>query len=627
MAKTMFARALPFVTASFPPPGAFARSDGSVEWTVWAPDSRSVDLILFRKGKQVEYPMTRDEFGHFSARLSGIYDGARYAFRLEEDTLPDPASRWQPEGVHAPSAVFVPDLFDWSDHAWIGIPREELVLYEMHVGTFTPEGTLDAAIDRLAELKDLGVTAVELMPLAQFAGERNWGYDGVYPYAVQNTYGGPRALQRFVDAAHGAGLAVFLDVVYNHLGPEGNYLARFGPYFTDRYKTPWGEAVNFDGPRSDPVRTFFVENAKAWIRDFHLDGLRLDAVHAILDSGARHILADIRQAVKEAGDSQSRSVYAIAETTQNDVRLIDPRERHGYALDGVWNDDFHHAVRAVLTGERDGYYQDFGHPEHLVKSLNDVFVYDGYYSPFRRRCHGSKVGDRDRRRFVTFVQNHDQVGNRAMGDRLSTRMPPAANRLALGLLMINPCVPLLFMGQEYGERRPFPFFTSFSDPELVAAVREGRRREFASLDFEWDAEIPDPDAVETFLSAKLSWEWPEGSEAARFRRLVRDLLLARKEWAPLVEGTRPYATLLESARRDEAPLGPAGVVLVIQHGIGQSLLAPANLGPEPVPLPPAIIEGRDLLLSTEWKRYGGERGYSARGDLDPYEMAFFGRKE
>ena len=339
--------------------------------------------------------------------------------------LPDPASRWQPEGVNRPSAVWFPSRYSWGDGQWRGVPREDLAIYELHVGTFTPEGTLEAIIPRLPQLAELGVTAVELMPVAQFSGERNWGYDGVHPYAVQNTYGGPRALQRLIDAAHQAGLAVFLDVVYNHFGPEGNYLDLFGPYCTDRYRTPWGKAVNFDGPESDAVRRFVIDNALMWVRDFHADGLRLDAVHAIYDFSARHILAELQEAVQAEAARQNRIVHVIAESDQNDVRLVRRPEQGGYGLDGQWSDDFHHSVHALLTGQRDGYYQDFGRPEQLAKALNDVFVYDGCYSPFRRRRHGSRVGDLDRRRFVVAIQNARPGGQSRAGR-------PPHNALAAG---------------------------------------------------------------------------------------------------------------------------------------------------------------------------------------------------
>ena len=340
------------------------------------------------------------------------------------------------------------------------------------------------------------------------------------------------------------GLAVILDVVYNHIGPEGNYFAKFGPYFTDRYHTPWGKAINFDGPDSDPVRQFVIDNACAWVRDFHVDGLRLDAVQTIYDFSARHILADIKAAVKQVADSQGRIVHVIAETNQNDVRLINPPERGGYGLDAVWSDDFHHSVHALLTGERDGYYQDFGRAEDLAKAYNSVFVYDGCFSPFRRRRHGSLVGSLKRTQFVVCVQNHDQVGNRAQGDRFGSILSPPAQRLACGLLLLSPCVPLLFMGEEYGEQRPFPFFCSFSDAGLIEAVRRGRREEFAALRFDWSTEIPDPQSPETFLSAKLAWSWPEGSLQAKHRRLYQDLLAARRQWPALRDREHTNARLI-----------------------------------------------------------------------------------
>ena len=423
-------------------------------------------------------------------------------------------------------------------------PREDLVIYELHVGTFTPEGTFDAIIPRLAQLVALGVTALEIMPVAQFPGGRNWGYDGVHPYAAQNTYGGPQGLQRLVDAAHQAGLAVILDVVYNHFGPEGCYLEAFGHYSTPRYHTPWGNAVNFDGPHSDPVRQFVIDNACTWVRDFHLDGLRLDAVHAIFDLGARHILEELQAAVHEQAVRQQRLVHVIAESSQNDMRLIRPVSQGGYGLDAVWSDDFHHAVRTVLTGQSDGYYQDFGRPEQLVKAFNQVFVYDGCYSPFRARRHGSRVGDADRTRFVVCVQNHDQIGNRALSDRLSTIVPQEAQRLTCGLLLLSPCVPLLFMGEEYGETRPFPFFCSFLDPGLVEAVRRGRREEFAALAFHWEDAMADPQDPATFDAAKL--------ELALAGRLA-----ARPPAPPLVrsaEGPPPVARLA----RPPADVGPVG---------------------------------------------------------------------
>ncbi len=519
--------------------GALRQSDGSVVWRVWAPSSSAVRLVTWPSGQRREIAMATEDDGYFVHCEPHAVEGLRYLYRLADgNEYPDPASRWQPEGVHRPSALFFPQSYAWSDAGWRGVARDDLVIYELHVGTFTPEGTFDAVVPRLAELSALGVTAIEIMPVAQFPGERGWGYDGVHPGAAQNSYGGPQALQRLVDAAHRNGLAVFLDVVYNHLGPEGNYFEKFGPYFIDRYHTPWGKAVNCDGPDSDAVRQFVIDNACGWLRDFHLDGLRLDAVQTIYDLSPRHILADVQAAVQQESASWNRCVHVIAETNQNDVRLVTPPQQGGYGLDGVWSDDFHHGVHALLTGERDGYYLDFGLPEQVAKSLNDVFIYDGGYSPFYRRRQGSRVGEIDRTRFVVCIQNHDQIGNRALGDRLGSLVTPAARRLACGLLLLSPCVPLLFMGEEYGERNPFPFFCSFGDADLIEAVRRGRREEFAALSFQWGTEIPDPQSPDTFAAAKLGWSWPEGSPQAQLRRLYRDLLAARRRWPALRDRRR-----------------------------------------------------------------------------------------
>ena len=392
------------------PQGALLQNDGRVCWRIWAPLADNVSLVMFTPQGREEAVMTPEGKGYFVHQRRLKNDILQYMYKLSDGReYPDPASRWQPEGVHRPSALFFPESYTWSDNGWRGISAEDLVIYELHVGAFTPEGTFEAIIPRLGQLSSLGVTAIEIMPVAQFPGDRNWGYDGVHPYAVQNSYGGPHAFQRLIDAAHQNHLTVILDVVYNHIGPEGNYFAKFGPYFTDRYHTPWGKAVNFDGPDSDPVRQFVIDNACAWVHDFHVDGLRLDAVQTIYDFSASHILADIKAAVKQVAESQDRIVHVIAETNQNDVRLVNPPEHGGYGLDAVWSDDFHHSVHALLTGQRDGYYQDFGRAEDLAKAYSRVFVYDGCFSPFRRRRHGSKAGSLERTKFVVCVHNHDQV--------------------------------------------------------------------------------------------------------------------------------------------------------------------------------------------------------------------------
>lgn len=658
----------PFEAPVHRPQGAIRQPDGSVVWRVWAPKAGQVQLVLEREGCREVRGMETEPYGYFALGDSDVPEGSRYMYRLGEGCeLPDPASRWQPDGVHDPSAVFFPDNYPWSDSGWTGVPREELVIYELHIGTFTPEGTFDAVVPRLGQLKELGVTAVEIMPVGQFPGNRNWGYDGVYPYAVQESYGGPRALQRLVDAAHAAGLAVLLDVVYNHFGPEGCYLAQFGPYFTDRYHTPWGDAVNFDGPESDAVRRFVVANARMWVRDFHFDGLRLDAVHAIYDFGARHILAELQEGVQEVASEQGRTVHVIAETHQNDVRLIDPVERNGFGLDGVWSDDFHHSVRVLLTGNREGYYRDFGHPAHLAKAMERVFVYDGQYSPFRRRRHGNPVEDRDRSRFVVCVHNHDQVGNRALGDRSACYLPEAAQRLACGLLLVSPCVPLLFMGEEYGERHPFPFFCSFGDDNLIEAVRRGRREEFAALEFEWGEEIPDPQDPATFDSAKLAWDWPEETFHAKLRRLYVDLLAARRTLPALLDRSRTKTNILPIDAHD-ADASEKQALLVVERGGEQGVLIVANLTDRRVPLSGAVAQDaeseeddkrgdsenrptvarlseslspdsttgfpgdsflhRASLLSTEAEAYGGMRNTTEPVDeLLPYELVIWSMEE
>ena len=534
------------MTASpiFPPQGAIRQPDGSVRWCVWAPRCAELFLVTWDQDPPREIRMQPTGEGYFVHEAPGVPEGLRYAYRLPDGrTLPDPASRWQPQGVHQPSAVVFVEDFPWSDGGWSGVSLDDLVIYELHVGTFTPAGTFDGVIDRLGELADLGVTAIEIMPISQFPGGRNWGYDGVHPYAAQNTYGGPRGFQRLVDAAHRHGLAVVLDVVYNHFGPEGNYLADFGPYFTDRYHTPWGAAVNFDGRDCEPVRRLVIDNALMWVRDFHVDALRLDAIQTIYDLGALHILQELQDEVQREAARQGRRVLVIGETDQNDPRLITPVERGGYGLDGLWSDDFHHAVHAWLTGQRDGYFQPFGGAEQIVEAYNRVFVRDGRWDPYRRRRHGGPAGDLPRRKFVVCMQNHDQVGNRVHGDRLSTYLSPEAQRLAAGLLLLSPCVPLLFMGEEYGEQRPFPFFCSFGDARLRKAVRQGRRREFEHLAFQWKGTPPIPTRRQHFRPRSCR------GVGTRERRkpgcagctviCCRHAELGRR-WRPKVRRTRPW---------------------------------------------------------------------------------------
>lgn len=473
------------------------------EFRVWAPYPDEVALKIHAPEASV-HSMEKDERGYWHVTLDGVIPETRYSFLLNGDKeRPDPASHFQPDGVHEASAVIDHDDFPWTDNDWQNIPLKEMVLYEIHVGAFTPEGTFEAVIPRLDDLKDLGVNVIELMPVAQFPGSRNWGYDGVYPYAVQNSYGGPGQLKQLVNACHEKRIAVVLDVVYNHLGPEGNYLWDYGPYFTSKYQTPWGEAVNFDDAHSDEVRNYFIENAFHWFAHYHLDGLRLDAVHAIYDMSARPFLQELAEQVKDFSATTGKKVYLMPESDLNDTRIIRPRHLGGFGLDSQWSDDFHHSVHTLLTGEDDGYYKDFGRIEDLAAALRNGFVYDWRYSRHRKRHHGSWSGDRPAEQFIVCTQNHDQVGNRMNGERLSALISLEAQKLAAGILLLSPNIPLLFMGQEYGEPNPFLYFVSHSDEDLIDAVREGRKAEFES--FQWEGEPPDPQAENTFRRSELRW--------------------------------------------------------------------------------------------------------------------------
>jgi maltooligosyltrehalose trehalohydrolase len=482
----------------------------SCEFRVWAPAATSVTLRLANEHGSRDHAMLHAEEDYFAFQALARA-GDTYSYIVDHNKpVPDPVSRLLPQGVHGPTEIVDPESFAWTDSAWRGLPLRDYVIYELHVGTFTPEGTFDAAIARLDYLKKLGVTVIEIMPVAAFPGARNWGYDGVSPYAVQASYGGPDGLKRLVNAAHEMGLGVVLDVVYNHLGNEGNYLRLFGPYFTARHKTPWGEAINFDQPGSEGVRRYFVENALYWISEYHMDGLRLDAVQTIQDESPRHILAEISANVAARAEELGRGVCVIAESDENDEKLVRPLKAGGYGLDAVWSDDLHHAIHAFFTGERKGYYQDFGRPEQIARALQHGFVFQG--EPFRfwdGRPRGASSALMPAPAHVICIQNHDQVGNRARGERLTALVPRGARMLAAALLLLAPQTPLLFMGQEYDEPAPFQFFTDYGDPALQKAVSEGRRQEFKDFDFAHDA-VPDPQDPETFLRSKLNWQLTQG---------------------------------------------------------------------------------------------------------------------
>jgi maltooligosyltrehalose trehalohydrolase len=502
-------------------------SEGGIRFRVWSPKASSVSLVLM--GDKEPRPMNPEDRGYFSTFIQGLEPGRRYCYLLNEgQARPDPVSRFQPEGVHGPSEVVDPNTFVWEDQDWKGIPLEAMILYEIHTGTFTPEGTFEAIIPFLNYLKnELGVTAVELMPVAQFPGKRNWGYDGTYLYAPQNSYGGPSGLKSLVNACHRIGLTVILDVVYNHLGPEGNYLGEYGPYFTDRYKTPWGAAVNFDGPESDEVRKFVIDNACYWVTEYHFDGLRIDAIHGIFDFSARHILDEIRESVHQQARRLGRRMVVIAESDLNDVRVVNSPSKGGYGLDGQWNDDFHHCLHTLLTGERGGYYQDFGRIKQMATALQEGFVYGGQYSSYRKRHHGSSSRHLPPSKFVVFSQNHDQVGNRMKGDRLSTLTSFEALKLAAGIVLLSPNTPLLFMGEEYGEEAPFQYFVSHSDPGLIEAVRKGRAAEFAS--FQWAGEIADPQDEMTFIRSKIHLDVRHHGKNNTLLEFYQTLIKLRKQ--------------------------------------------------------------------------------------------------
>ena len=556
--------------------GAKPLGAGRCRFSAWAPERSELSVVLLGSERK-DVKMIPGSGGFHSVETNAAV-GTRYVFRMPDGReFPDPASRFQPEGVHGSSAVVDTGAFEWQDDGSVARPLREMVVYEMHVGAFTPEGTFTAAISRLHDLSELGVTAVELMPVAQFPGGRNWGYDGVYPYAVQNSYGGPEQLQHFVNAAHISGLSVILDVVYNHLGPEGNYFGQYGPVFTDRYHTPWGQAINLDGAYSDPVREFFIQNALYWLREFHIDALRLDAVHGIFDFGARHFLAELQERVRALAVETNRSLYVIAESDLNDARLLHAPEQGGYGLDAQWSDDFHHALHTLLTQETNGYYGDFGSLEDLGVTIGEGWRYSGQYSRFRKRHHGNSPAGIPPEKFVVFGQNHDQVGNRALGERLSQLVDFESLKLAAGVTLLSPFVPLLFMGEEYGETRPFQYFTSHQDPDLIDAVRRGRRWEFS--EFGWRRDLPDPQAEATFADSKLDYDSRNLEPHRSLREFYRTLIAFRRRYA--LGGTRPEVEW-DDATESLALFYKSATILAIFHfGKDSALVSSRHLGNSP----------------------------------------------
>jgi len=514
--------------------GANLINHNTVHFKVWAPLADAMSVRIHSSTPD-RYSLTPTETGYWEGTVSPLPADTLYRFIINQNLeRPDPASRFQPNGVHEPSVIVDPSTFTWRDHDWKGLSLESLIIYELHVGTFTPKGTFEAIIDKLPYLRDtLGITAIELMPVAQCPGVRNWGYDGTYLFAPQANYGGPEGLKRLVDACHAQGLAVIMDVVYNHLGPEGNYLGEYGPYFTHRYPTPWGQAINYDGPQSDPVRHFIISNALYWVTEYHIDALRLDAIHGIFDFSAKHVLQELGEAVHEQAKHLGRTIHVIAESDLNDSPVINPLKKGGYGLDSQWSDDFHHTLHCVLTGEQNGYYEDFGKLQQLATAMKDRFVYSGQYSSHRQRCHGNSAKQASPTQFVVFSQNHDQVGNRALGDRLSTLVAWDALKPAAAAVLLSPNIPLLFMGEEYGERAPFLYFIDHGDPGLVEAVRQGRKAEFAS--FGW-TDVPDPYAQTTFDQSRLQWKDERTGEQHCLLNWYQTLITLRKSIPSLGAG-------------------------------------------------------------------------------------------
>lgn len=579
------AAAIPASAADGSRPIAYRRGVTTAPITVWAPNATAVDLDV--DGDRT--PLSAADGGWWRHE-PGLPPGTDYAFVLDgEGPFPDPRSAHQPDGVHGPSRTFDAGVHAWQDEAWDGVDVRGAVIYELHIGTFTPEGTLDAAIGRLDHLADVGVDIVQLMPVAAFPGARGWGYDGVALYAVHDAYGGPAALQRFVDAAHARGLGVALDVVYNHLGPTGNYLGRYGPYFTEAHHTPWGAAVNLDQPGSEHVRAFIVENALRWFREFHIDALRLDAVHELQDDSPTQVLAELSDAVARLADDLGRPLGLIAESDLNDIVMVTPTAEGGLGMTAQWDDDVHHSIHAFLTGERHGYYADFGSMDTLVAALQDVFVHNGTFSSFRGQTWGAPVPDDvDRNRFVVSTSTHDQVGNRGLGDRPPTQLSAGQDAIGAALLLTGPFTPMLFMGEEWGATTPFQFFTDFEEEQLAQSVREGRAREFG--EHGWDdiygegAQAPDPQSPDTFAASKLDWDERRQPGGARHLAWVRTLIALRRLHPELRDGSAASMTISHDA--------DAGW-LVLHRGAVDIVINTAD-HPQPVPLPDA---GARVLLA------------------------------
>jgi maltooligosyltrehalose trehalohydrolase len=552
-------------------------------FSVWAPLPRTMAVQVDGSLFPMQGP---NEYGWWSANIHAARPGSDYGFLVDEDekAYPDPRSLWQPNGVHALSRVYDQSAFRWSDAGFRAQPLASAIIYELHIGTFTPQGTLDSAIEKLDALKDLGITHVELMPVASFAGRQGWGYDGVALYSVYEPYGGPDALKRFVDAAHGKGLAVLLDVVYNHFGPSGNYTGKFGPYVTESHYTPWGGAVNLEDAWASQVRRFFCDNALMWMRDYHFDGLRLDAVHAFVDRSAIHFLEQLGAETRALEAELARPLVLIAESDLNDPRVVTSRDAGGFGIDAQWSDDFHHALFTALSREpQGGYYADFGGIDQLAKAIEMTFVYDGTYSKYRRRVHGKSAAHLPQSRFLGYIQNHDQVGNRAVGDRLHQSVGFNRAKIAAAVVLISPFVPMLFQGEEWAASSPFQYFADHEDPILARLVSIGRKKEFEEFGWRPD-QIPDPEKEETLERSKLNWDEMRDGDHAEMRAWYRDLIALRKS-TPGLNSSEPGNASVDFDSEAKWFVVRRGRILVL-----------GNLGVQPHTFP--LAKAATLLLTT-----------------------------
>ncbi|TVQ93005.1 MAG: malto-oligosyltrehalose trehalohydrolase [Bacteroidetes bacterium] len=571
-------------------------SDAPPTILVWAPLARKLSAIINSKA---EVALQKMHYGYWQASLPGLKPGDRYMLQINgKESFPDPASLHQPEGVHKASGVIdLREIKNIHYENWKGIDKKDLIIYELHVGTFTSEGTFSGVVNKLNYLKQLGINAIKIMPVSAYPGNRNWGYDGVFPFATQNSYGGPLEFAKLIKACHEKGLAVILDVVYNHLGPEGNYLNAFGPYFTDKYKTPWGKAINFDDEWCDGVRHYFIENALMWLRDFRIDGLRLDAVHAIKDFSPRHFLKELSEHLQKLNRETGTNHFLIGECDLNDTRFINPLNKDGYGLDSQWCDEWHHALHALVTGESNGYYSDFGKLYHLTKSFNHGYVYNGNYSGYRKKLFGTSTIGQPGEKFVIFTQNHDQVGNRMLGERLSNLVDFEALKLAAGAMFISPFIPMIFMGEEYAGDTPFLYFISHGDEHLVEQVRKGRKREFR--DFMKNASPPDPFAVETFEKSKLKWDFRDDKQKGQMLAFYKKCIQLKKEYSLLKPGDRDNANAQEIIKDR--------VMLYTRYNAEKKIAAFLNFSEQSLRIETDELSQTqtELLLYTSHKKWGG----------------------